>query len=37
MPDLLDAIIFVSLILWLGAGVKIWAEFIQYIIEGDSK
>lgn len=34
MPDLLDAILLLALILWLGAGVPIWAEFLQYLIDG---
>lgn len=35
MPaDLLDALLLLALILWLGAGVPIWAEFLQYLIDG---
>lgn len=34
MPELLDALLLLALILWLGAGIPIWAEFLQYLIDG---
>jgi len=37
MPDLIDALLFLALILWLGAGVPICAEFLQYLIDGGNK
>lgn len=35
MPELIDATLFAALLLWLGAGVKILADLVQYLVEGD--